>query len=87
MPEKRGTVFRPDSDAGNLFCDDWVPEMAASYGPKQTVVLSKPVEKRGSKGADSSVMTPAEEFGDLDHRKQCCLISFLVLDVSRDASA
>jgi len=40
--------------------------MAASYGPKPTVVLSNPVEKRGSDVVDSSVMTPAEECGDLD---------------------
>jgi hypothetical protein len=43
-----------------------VLEMAASYSPKRTVVLSEPVEKRGSGVADSSVMTPAEECGDLD---------------------
>jgi hypothetical protein len=40
--------------------------MAASYGPKPTLVLSEPVEKRGSEVADSSVMTPAEEGSDLD---------------------
>ena len=34
--------------------------MAASYGPKPTLVLCKPVVKRGSEAADSSVMTPAE---------------------------
>jgi hypothetical protein len=41
-------------------------EMAASYGPKPTLVLSEPVEKRGSEVADSSVMTSAEEGSDLD---------------------
>jgi len=40
--------------------------MAASYGPKPTVVLSEPVAKRGSEVADSSVMTSAEEGSDLD---------------------
>src|SRR5277367_3000655 len=40
--------------------------MAASYGPKPTLVLSEPVEKRGSEVADSSVMTTAEEGSDLD---------------------
>ncbi len=40
--------------------------MAASYGPKPTLVLSEPVEKRGSEVADSSVMTSAEEGSDLD---------------------
>ena len=43
-----------------------VLEMAASYGPKPTLVLSEPVEKRGSEVADSSVMTSAEEGSDLD---------------------
>src|SRR5271156_3077055 len=41
-------------------------EMAASYGPKLTLVLSEPVLKRGSEVADSSVMTSAEECSDLD---------------------
>jgi len=36
-------------------------ERAASYGPKQTSVLSEPVEKHGAEVADSSVMTSAEE--------------------------
>jgi hypothetical protein len=40
--------------------------MAASYGPKPTLVLSEPVAKRGSEVADSSVMTSAEEGSDLD---------------------
>src|ERR1700678_1114050 len=40
--------------------------MAASYGPKPTLVLCEPVEKRGSEVADSSVMTSAEESSDLD---------------------
>jgi hypothetical protein len=40
--------------------------MAASYGPKPTLVLSEPVVKRGSEVADSSVMTSAEEGSDLD---------------------
>ena len=40
--------------------------MAASYGPKPTLVLSEPVEKRGSEVADSSAMTSAEECSDLD---------------------
>jgi hypothetical protein len=40
--------------------------MAASYGPKRTVVLSEPVAKRGSEVADSSVMTSAEGGSDLD---------------------
>ena len=35
--------------------------MAASYGPKPTLVLSEPVAKRGSEVADSSVMTSADE--------------------------
>ena len=34
--------------------------MAASYGPKRTLVLPEPVVKRGSEVADSSVMTSAE---------------------------
>jgi hypothetical protein len=40
--------------------------MAASYGPKPTLVLSEPVVKRGSEVADSSVMTSAEDCSDLD---------------------
>src|ERR1035438_8773546 len=42
--------------------------MAASYGPKPTLVLSEPVVKRGSEVADSSVMTSAEEGSDLDEQ-------------------
>ena len=40
--------------------------MAASYGPKPTLVLTEPAEKRGSEVANSSVMTSAEEGNDLD---------------------
>ncbi len=40
--------------------------MAASYGPKPTLVLSEPVANRGSEVADSAVMTSAEEGSDLD---------------------
>jgi len=67
VPVKRGTGLRPDSDVGNMvLSEDIVLEMAASYGPKPTLVLSEPVVKRGSEVADSSVMTSAEEGSDLD---------------------
>jgi hypothetical protein len=43
-----------------------VRENAASYGPKSSMVLVKPVEKRGSEVADRSVMTPVGNNSDLD---------------------
>src|SRR6266851_4458662 len=44
----------------------YVPEAAASYGPKWAMVLNEPVSKHGSEVADRLVMTSAEQCSDLD---------------------